>query len=261
MDIKSLFDVTGKTALVTGGSAGIGLMIAEGLLRAGCTVIIVSRKAASLQAAAHELSMLGTVIPVAADLGTAQGVATIADAVLAAGPLHILVNNAGTTWGAPIDEFPRSGFDKVLQLNLLAPFDLTRAVLPSLRAGATRKDPARVVNIASIDGLRVPMWESYPYSATKAGLIHMARHMGKFLANEDISVNTIAPGFFPSRMSATIVDLDDPEEMAQVASPIGARVGTPEDIVGAVIYLCSRAGAWLTGVTIPVAGGRGTVDN
>ncbi|MET0375614.1 MAG: SDR family oxidoreductase [Rhizorhabdus sp.] len=162
--------------------------------------------------------------------------------------------------GAPIDKFPREGFEKLLKLNLLAPFELTRALLPALRSAATPGDPARVINIASIDGLQVPQWESYPYSATKAGLIHMARHMGKFLAGENISVNSIAPGFFPSRMSATIADLDDAEQMAAVASPLGARVGTTEDMAGAVIYLCSRAGAWLTGITVPIGGGRGTVD-
>ncbi|MET0371637.1 MAG: SDR family NAD(P)-dependent oxidoreductase [Sphingobium sp.] len=261
MDSKALFDVSGKVALVTGGSGGIGYMIAEGLLSAGCTVYIVSRKAAGLDAAADRLGALGTVVSIVADLATAEGVAAVADRIVGASPLNILVNNAGTTWGAPIDAFPRDGFDKVLKLNLLAPFDLTRALLPALRSGATQDDPARVVNIASIDGLRVPMWESYPYSATKAGLIHMSRHMGKFLAGEHISVNTIAPGFFPSRMSATIVDFDDPEELDRVASPLGARVGTTEDIAGAVIYLCSRAGAWLSGVTIPVGGGRGTIDN
>lgn len=261
MDIAKLFDVSGKTALVTGGSGGIGYMIAEGLVRAGCSVFIVSRKPAGIEAAAQALSAFGTVTPIAADLGTAEGIATVAAHVNAAGRLHILVNNAGATWGAPIDDFPREGFDKVLKLNLLAPFDLTRAVLPSLRAGGTAADPARVINIASIDGLRVPAWESYPYSATKAGLIHMSRHLGKFLAADHVSVNTIAPGLFPSKMSSTITDFDDAEQMAAMGSPLGGRVGTPEDIVGAVIYLSSRAGAWLSGVTIPVGGGRGTVDN
>jgi len=260
MDVTTLFDVSGKTALVTGGSGGIGYMIAQGLLSAGCTVFIVSRKPAGIKAAAQTLGTLGGVVPIAADLATAEGVATVAAPVNAAGPLHILVNNAGATWGAPIDDFPREGFDKVLKLNLLAPFELTKALLPALRAAGTADDPARVINIASIDGLKVPAWESYPYSATKAGLIHMSRHLGKFLAAEHISVNAIAPGLFPSKMSATITDFDDPEQMAAMASPLGGRVGTPEDIAGAVIYLSSRAGAWLSGVTIPVGGGRGTID-
>lgn len=178
----------------------------------------------------------------------------------AAGPLNILVNNAGTTWGAPIDSFPRSGFEKVLNLNLLAPFQLTQKLLPALRQAGTADDPARIINIASIDGLRLPIWESYPYSATKAGLIHMTRHLGKFLAKEHISVNAIAPGFFPSKMTASVFDFDDPETMAEAASPLGGRVGTPEDIVGGVIYLSSRAGAWLSGITIPIGGGVGTVE-
>lgn len=260
MDITRLFDVSGKTALVTGGSGGIGYMIAEGLLRAGCSVFIVSRKSAGVTAAADRLSSFGTVTPIAADLGTAEGVAAVAERVNA-GALDILVNNAGTTWGAPIDEFPREGFEKVLKLNLLAPFELTKAVLPALRAGATVDDPARVINIASIDGLRVPEFESYPYSATKSGLIHMTRHLGKFLAKENISVNAIAPGLFPSKMSDTIIDFSDPEAVVAAGSPLGGRVGTPEDITGAILYLSSRAGAWLTGVTIPVGGGRGTIDN
>lgn len=260
MDIAKLFDVSGKTALVTGGSAGVGFMIASGLAQAGCKLVICSRKPEGIEAAAQELRAFTEVTAIAANIATPEGIEAVADAVNAAGPLHILVNNAGITWGAPFEEFPRSGFEKVLNLNLLAPFDLTRALLPALRLGGTLDDPARVINIASIDGLRVPIWESYPYSATKAGLIHMSRHMGKFLARENISVNTIAPGLFPSRMSSTILDFEDEEQVEAAASPLGHRVGTPEDIAGAVIYLASRAGAWLSGVTIPVGGGHGTIS-
>ena len=260
MDVAKLFDVAGKTALVTGASAGIGYMIAEGLARAGVSVVICSRKAKDIEAAAQALSAFGAVKGIAADLSTEAGIDTVADAANAAGPLDILVNNAGTTWGAPIADFPRAGFEKVLKLNLLTPFEMTKAVLPALRAAGTKDDPARVINIASIDGLQLPIWESYPYSATKAGLIHMGRHMGKFLAAEHISVNTVAPGLFPSRMSATVVDLEDAEAVAAIGSPLGDRVGTPEDIVGAVIYLSSRAGAWLSGVTIPVGGGKATIE-
>jgi NAD(P)-dependent dehydrogenase (short-subunit alcohol dehydrogenase family) len=260
MDVSKLFDISGKTALVTGGSGGIGYMIAEGLARAGVSVWICSRKQADVEAAAERLSAFGTVKAIAANLATEAGVKTVADKVNAAGPLNILVNNAGTTWGAPISEFPRSGFQKVLDLNLLAPFEMTKAVLPALRKGGTQDDPARIINIASIDGLQVPAWESYPYSATKAGLIHMSRHMGKFLAHDHISVNTIAPGLFPSKMSATILDFENEDALAGAASPIGGRVGTPEDIVGGVIYLASRAGAWLSGITLPIGGGVGTID-
>ncbi len=260
MDIGRLFDITGKTALVTGGSGGIGYMIAEGLARAGASVWICSRKPAAIEAAAAKLSEFGSVRAIAADLATEASIKTVAERVSTEGPLHILVNNAGTTWGAPIEEFPRTGFEKVLNLNLLAPFELTKLLLPALRSAATPTDPARIINIASIDGLRLPIWESYPYSASKAGLIHMTRHMGKTLAGQNISVNAIAPGFFPSKMTATVFDFDDPEVMADAASPLGHRVGMPEDIVGGVIYLASRAGAWLTGVTIPIGGGVGTVE-
>lgn len=260
-DIKSLFDVSGKTALITGGSGGIGYMIAQGLVDAGCKLFICSRKAADIEAAAQRLrDQGGDVTGIAADLGTEEGVAKVAEVVNAGGPLHILVNNAGATWGAPIDEFPRSGFEKVLKLNVLAPFEVTKALLPALRKAGTAADPARVINIASIDGFKLPAWESYPYSATKSGIIHMGRHMGKFLAKEHISVNTIAPGFFQSKMTATVVDFDSQEDLDAIASPLGGRTGGVDDIAGAVIYLSSRAGAWLTGITIPVAGGRGTVE-
>ncbi|MET0248184.1 MAG: SDR family NAD(P)-dependent oxidoreductase [Sphingobium sp.] len=260
-DISSLFDVTGKTALVTGGSGGIGYMIAQGLVEAGCKLFICSRKPADIEAAAQRLREAGgEVTAIAADLSSEEGIAKVAEAVNAAGPLHILVNNAGATWGAPIDEFPRSGFDKVLKLNLLAPFEMIKALLPALRRAGTAADPARIINIASIDGFKLPEWESYPYSATKSGIIHMGRHMGKFLAKDHISVNTIAPGFFPSKMTASVVDLDNPDDLDEVASPLGGRTGGVDDIAGAVIYLSSRAGAWLTGITIPVSGGRGTVE-
>lgn len=260
MDIATLFDVKGKTALVTGASGGIGYMIAEGLASAGVEVWICSRKAADIEAAAERLSAFGTVRAMAADLSKPEDIAKVAERLNAAGPLHILVNNAGTTWGAPMAEFPRSGFEKVLNLNVTAPFELTKALLPALRAAARPEDPARVINIASIDGMQVPRWESYPYSASKAGLIHMTRHMGKFLAKENISVNAIAPGFFPSKMTAAVVDFDDAESVESVASPLGHRPGGPEDIAGGVIYLSSRAGAWLTGICLPISGGVATVD-
>lgn len=262
MDITGLFDVTGKTALVTGGSSGIGMMIASTLAQAGCHVLICSRKQPAIEAAAESLrSHGGEVTAIAADLGTAQGIETVAEAVNAAGPLHILVNNAGMTWGQPIDSFSRDSFERVLRLNLVAPFDLARALLPALRAAAKPEDPARIINISSIDGLRVPMWETYPYAASKAGLIHLGRHMAKTLAPDDISVNTIAPGFFPSRMTASVIDLDNIAAEEGVPSPLGQRIGTPEDIGGAVLYLSSRAGAWLSGVTIPVSGGIGTIES
>ena len=260
MDITKLFDVSGKSALVTGASGGIGYMIADGLVRAGVHVTICSRKAKDIEAAAQKLSEHGKVTAIAADLASPEGIKKVGDAMNAAGKLHILVNNAGTTWGAPIAEFPRAGFEKVLNLNLLAPFEMTKAVLPALKAAATKEDPARVINISSVDGIKLPIWESYPYSATKAGLNHMGRHLGKNLAAENITVNTIAPGFFQSKMTATVIDFEDEAQMAAAGSPIGGRTGTTEDIVGATIYLSSRAGAWISGVTIPVSGGVATIQ-
>jgi len=260
LDIATLFDVRGKRALVTGGSGGIGYMIAEGLVSAGVEVWVCSRKEADIQAAAEKLSALGTAHAIAADLSGEEGLQKVADELNAAGPLHILVNNAGATWGAKLEGFPRKGFEKVMNLNVTAPFELTKLLLPALRAAATREDPARVINIASIDGLKVPRWESYPYSASKAGIIHLSRHMGKFLAAEDVSVNVIAPGFFPSKMTAAVVDFDDAEAMDAVASPLGHRAGRPEDIAAGVIYLSSRAGAWLSGVVLPISGGMATLD-
>mgnify|MGYP003134632565 CR=1 FL=1 len=259
MDVSSLFDIAGKRALVTGGTVGIGYMIAEGLASAGAIVTICSRKADAVDTAVARLSESGSVTGIAADVTTDEGIAALAQAI-GDDPLHILVNNAGATWGAPIDEFPRKGFEKVLDLNLLSPFLVTQALLPALRKAATPDDPARIINIASIDGFKIPIWESYPYSATKAGIIHMGRHIGKFVASDHISVNTIAPGLFPLRMSNTVMDFDDAERLEEVASPLGGRVGTPEDIAGGVIYLASRAGAWISGATIPIGGGVATID-
>lgn len=259
MNTAKLFDISGKTALVTGGSGGIGYMIAQGLAAAGAKVWICSRKAAAIAEAARNLSAFGEVQGFAADLATEAGIAA-AVAALGESPLHILVNNAGASWGARVDTFPRAGFEKVLNLNLLAPFLLTQALLPALRRAATLEDPARIINIASVDAFRVPQWESYPYGASKAGLVHLTRHLGKYLAPENISVNAIAPGLFRSKMSSAALDLDDAVVREEIASPLGHRIGTTEDIAGAVIYLSSRAGAWLSGITIPVAGGAATID-
>lgn len=261
MDMNELFDVRGKTALVTGASGGIGLMIARGLVDAGCRVLICSRKLDEITRVAEQLSDHGTAIPFAADLSTPEGIATAAEAVGADNPLHILVNNAGAVFAAPIEQFPRSAFDDILDLNLIAPFELTKALLPSLRLAATREDPARIINISSGGGIMVPDVDIFSYTASKAGLIHMSRHLGKALAGEHISVNCIAPGHFPSKMTrgAALVD-DDGVQSDDSFTLFGGRVGTAEDITGAVVYLSSRAGAWLTGVTIPVAGGLATIN-
>lgn len=246
--MSDLFSLDGRRALVTGGTRGVGLQIARGLVAAGVEVTIASRKADAVAAAAEELGCRGVV----SDLSTAEGARELAAAI--EGPLHILVNNAGATWGAPLDEFPDSGWDKVMDTNVRGIFQLTRDLLPRLREGARAEDPARVVNIGSIDGLRVPMTENYSYSAAKAAVHMLTRHLAKRLAGEHITVNAIAPGPFPSKMTAFM--LDDPAGRAAVeaAVPLG-RVGSPEDIVGTTVFLCSRAGAYLTGAVIPLDGG------
>ena len=261
MDIGSLFSVEGKVALVTGASHGLGAMIAEGLVRAGARVYVCARKEERLRAASDRLTPFGTCHPIAADLGTEEGIARLAQTLGDLEPqLDILVNNAGTSWGAPLDDFPAKGFSKILQLNVTAPFLLTQALLPMLRAAASVEQPARVINIASIDGMRPPHRETYSYSASKAGLIMLTRHLAKRLAPEHISVNAISPGLFETPMTGFIFDPEHPHHEAPPVLPLGERTGTPEDIVGAVIYMASRAGAHLTGINLPVSGGEATAE-
>jgi NAD(P)-dependent dehydrogenase (short-subunit alcohol dehydrogenase family) len=253
--MNELFDVSGKTALVTGGSRGIGLMVARGLVQAGAKVIVSSRKEDQLNAAADELAADGDCTAIPADLSTPDGAAELAAATAERFPqLDILVNNAGATWGAPLDEFPASGWDRVMHTNVEGMFHLTIALLGSLRAAASADEPARVINIGSIDGLRTPVTENYSYSASKAAVHMLTRHLAKRLAAEHITVNAIAPGPFPSKMTAFM--LDEPESRQAVESmvPLG-RVGGPDDAAGLVLFLASRAGSYLTGTVIPLDGG------
>ncbi len=256
MSGNGLFDISGKVAIVTGGTRGIGYMIARGFVEAGVRVYISSRKADDCAAVAAELSEIGQCIGIAADLQSddesrrlAAEVAEREDA------LHILVNNAGATWGAPIDEFPGSAFDKVLTLNVKAPFVLTQACLPMLRAAGTHDDPARVINIGSIDGIHVPMLETYSYSASKAGIHQLTRHLARNLGRDHITVNAIAPGPFESKMmAATLRDFGDSIARSSVLN----RIGRPDDMAGTAIFLSSRAGSYITGSTIAVDGGIAT---
>jgi NAD(P)-dependent dehydrogenase (short-subunit alcohol dehydrogenase family) len=253
--IESLFGVAGKVAVVTGGSRGIGEMIAAGLVKAGCRVYITARKQEACDAMAQQLSAYGECISAPADLGGHAGVTQLADFLAQReDKLHILVNNAGATWGAPKEEYPLEAFDKVWNINVKAPFDLTVRCLPLLRAAASAEDPARVINIGSIDGLVTSSVEHYAYSTSKSGVHMLTRHLARHLAAEAITVNAIAPGPFQSKMMAYA--LDDPQSRAQVAArvPLG-RIGDPDDMAGAPIYLASRAGRYLTGVVIPVDGG------
>jgi NAD(P)-dependent dehydrogenase (short-subunit alcohol dehydrogenase family) len=253
--MDGLFDVSDKTALVTGGSRGIGLMIARGLLQAGARVIVSSRKAPELEATAAELTSIGDCAAIPADISTREGATALAEQVQERFPqLNILVNNAGVTWGAPLEEFPSSGWARAMNTNVQGVFDLTVALLPALRAAATDQDPARVVNIGSIDGLRVPEFENYSYGASKAAVHMLTRHLAKRLAPEHITVNAIAPGPFPSKMTAFMLDDADRRELVAQSVPL-ARIGRPDDAAGLTIFLCSRAGSYLTGTVIPLDGG------
>lgn len=251
-----LFDLSGKTALVTGGSRGIGLMIARGLLQAGARVAISSRKADACAAAQAELAPFGEVVALPVDVSTEAGCLELAAAVTAElGTLQILVNNAGATWGEELATFPESAWDKVLNLNLKSPFFLTRALLPALEQRASRDDPGRVITIGSIDGLRVPLASTYSYAASKAGVHHLTRVLARELGPRHITVNAVAPGPFESKMMAqTLRDFGD--EIA-AASPLG-RIGRPDDMAGVAIFLASRAGSYVTGAVIPVDGGIAT---
>jgi len=247
--------VRGRRALVTGGSRGIGLMIARGLVQAGARVIVSSRKSDDVQAAARELGQLGDCHAIPADVSTPEGAAELARATEARfQQLDILVNNAGAAWGAPLEEFPQGGWEKVLRTNVQGVFDLTTALLPALRAAADADDPARVVNIGSIDGLRAPLVENYSYSASKAALHMLTRHLARRLASEHITVNAIAPGPFESKMTAFMFETPESREMVEQIVPL-RRIGRPDDVAGLTLLLCSRAGAYLTGTVIPLDGG------
>ena len=252
-----LFDLTGKVAVVTGGTRGIGLMMARGLLQAGARVYLSSRKADAGDAAVAELSSLGKVVSIPADLSREEECVRLAEEIgKREDEVHILVNNAGATWGAPsMEEFPSSAWDKVLDLNLKAPFFLTRAFLPLLEEAGSDDDPARVVNVGSIDGLHVPPMHTYSYSSSKAGLHHLTRVLAKELGPRRVTVNAVAPGPFESKMMAATLEAFGPEIAAR--SPLN-RIGRPDDMAGVVIYLSSRAGSYVTGAVIAVDGGIAT---
>ena len=254
--MEGLFSIEGKTAVVTGGSRGIGLMIARGFIQAKARVYISSRKKDVCDRVAAELSEAGTCISVPADLSTEQGVRSLMQAVAEREQsLHILVNNAGANWGAPFDEYPDSAWDKMFALNVKAAFHGTRAFLPLLEKGARPGDPARVINIGSIAGLHVPGLETYAYSASKAGVHHLTRTLARRLAPHGITVNAVAPGPFQSKMMAETIERF--RDVILESCPLG-RIGEPEDMAGVAIYLASRAGAYLTGAVIPVDGGIST---
>ena len=254
--MKDLFSIRDKVALVTGGSRGIGLMIARGFVEAGARVYVSSRKQEVCDRVAAELSQHGACVSLPADLSEEAEAKRLAQEMRAREPaLHILVNNAGANWGAPLEEYPDAAWDKVLALNVKAVFHLTRALLPLLEQGARPGDPARVINIGSIDGLMVPVLDTYAYSASKAAVHHLTRALAQRLAARRITVNAIAPGPFESKMMAET--LERFRDAIIASCPLG-RIGEPEDMAGAAIFLASRAGAYLTGAVIPVDGGIST---
>lgn len=256
--MTDLFSLDGKVAVVTGGGRGIGVMLARGLLQAGASVYLSSRKEAELAAAVAELSPLGRVEAIPADLGTAEGVQTLSDALAAREDrVHALFNNAGANWGAPFDEFPESAFDRVFDVNVKGVFLLTRALVPMLEAAAIEQDPARVINTGSVDGFHVPEKgrNNFSYAASKAAVHTLTKHLATELAPK-ILVNAIAPGLFPSRMTKVLLAAG--EEAVGAALPLG-RVGMPDDMAGIAVFLASRASAYVTGAVIPVDGGVSTI--
>ncbi len=254
LTIASLFSVAGKTAVITGGSRGIGEMIARAYVENGARVILTSRKAADVEALARELGDAATSIP--ADLSQMAEIDRFAAEVARLAPrVDILFNNAGASWGAPFETFPELGWDKVMDLNVKAVFFLTQRLLPLLEAAATPESHARVINIGSIDGQHVSPIETYSYAASKAGVLHLTRMMAKYLAPRHIAVNAIAPGYFPSKMTAGIADHIN--EVALAATPM-KRWGTIEDMAGIALFLGSPASAYLCGSVITADGGYAT---
>ena len=250
--MEPLFEVRGKRVLITGGSRGIGLMMATGFVEAGASVLIASRKASVCHEVAERLSASGDCTGVGADLSAETGVQALSDKVeeMWDGHLDVLVNNAGAVWAEPLETFSEAGWDKVLDINLKSLFFLTQRTMPFLRAAATQADPARVINIASVDGIRPPQVETYSYSASKAAVIHLTRHLAKRLVGDFINVNAIAPGLFPSKMTESLL-ADD----AVLGTIPQRRAGTAEDIAGTAIFLASRASRYVTGQVVAVDGG------
>lgn len=254
--MNPLFDVTGKTVLVTGGSRGIGEMIARGFVEAGATVFISSRKAEVCNELAAELSKMGSCTPLPADLSSEAECQRLANELASRiDHLDVLVNNAGATWGAPMVDYDEKAFERVFALNVKGVFHLTKFLRPLLEAAGSPDSPARVINIGSIDGLKVPMLETYAYSASKAAVHQLTRHLAKQLAPM-VTVNAIAPGPFESKMMhATLEAFGD----AIAASAPMKRIGRPSDMAGAAIFLASPAASYITGVILPVDGGIATL--
>ncbi|MBC9226490.1 SDR family NAD(P)-dependent oxidoreductase [Aeromicrobium sp. 636] len=253
----SLFDVSGKVVVVTGGSRGIGYGIAEGFVRARAKVYICSRKAQDCEQAAAALSELGECHGIAANLGSIEGVRAFAAELSQREPrVDVLVNNAGNIWVEKLADYPENGWDKVFDLNVKGVFFLVQALMPLLEASAQHEDPARIINIGSIDAFHVPSHETYAYSASKAAVHMLTRHLARQLAGSHMTVNVIAPGRYRSQMLENAIDLEGADEML---GPIPLkRFAEGSDLAGAAIYLASRAGSFVTGAVLPVDGGHAT---
>jgi NAD(P)-dependent dehydrogenase (short-subunit alcohol dehydrogenase family) len=254
--LGALFGLKGKTALVTGGAGGVGLMLSRALVRAGARVYIASRKLAACEATAAELGELpGECIPFGADLATEDGVVALAGFIREREPrLHILVNNSGRTWGAPYAQFPWQAWEDIMSLNVTGLFTLTRELTEVLAAAGSRDDPARVINIGSVMGTVPHGFPAYSYSASKAAVHHVTRCLANELADRNITVNAIAPGPFPSRMTAYFTSSQSQTEAVRKAVPLG-RLGVPDDIAGLLLCLCGAGGAYISGAIIPLDGG------
>lgn len=253
--MDSWFDVSGRSVLVTGGTSGIGAMIAEAFVRAGARVYVTSRKVAACEATAAELSRPGHCQAFPADVGTAEGRQALREWLSAReSSLDVLVNNAGTTWGAPFEAYTEDAWDRVVSLNLKAPFFLVRELLPMLERSASADRPARIINITSIAGQQPASLMAYAYGPSKAALNHLTRVLANELLGKNITVNAIAPGFFPSRMTAHLRKTDDMERQLAQTVPM-RRLGSMEDVGGLAIYLSSRAGAYMTGNVLALDGG------
>ncbi len=253
--LERLFSVQGKTVLITGGSSGIGLMMAEGFVRAGARVYITGRKPEPLEDARKRLAELGDVRAIQGDVATPEGLDEVVKTISAQEPrLHVLVNNAGITWGAPVEKFPAAAFDSVMAVNVRAPFQLVQALLPQLEAAASTEDPARVINVGSIYGISGQVMKAWSYGASKAAIHHLTVSLAAELAPRRILVNAIAPGFFPSKMTHFVMKDEGRRTEMMNFIPLG-RPGAQEDVAGLALFLSSRAGAYMTGNIIPLDGG------
>ncbi|MGH1366623.1 MAG: SDR family oxidoreductase [Calditrichia bacterium] len=251
--IEELFSVKDKVALITGGSRGIGKMIAEAYVENGMRVYISARKKEACLETAKELSVKGTCVGIAADMTSKEGRAALIQSLKEKETaLDVLVNNAGASWGSKFDDYPENGYDKVMDINVKAPFFLTQELLPMLTNGATTDKPARVINVGSIDGLRVASTPNYAYGPSKAAIHHMTRNLAVTLGRRGVTVNAIAPGPFESKMTEQLLKMFE-KEISQ-ACPL-KRIGSPEDMAGVALYLASKAGAYVNGAVIPVDGG------